>query len=84
MPLDVSNCVLYGILTTLIIFGGTQPIMRTTIYAQPSPYEELLTTSSIGADIGITAPCNTGFARTGVLRLGNRFGSNVCKTVPTV
>lgn len=64
--------------------GWGHPIILTTTYAHPSPYAELLTTSSMGADMGSTAPCNTGLARTGVLRLGNRFGSNVWSTPPTV
>lgn len=68
----------------LYLTWQNHPIIRTTTYAHPSPYAELLTTSSIGADMGSTAPCNTGFAKTGVLRLGNRLGSNVCSTPPMV
>jgi hypothetical protein len=55
-----------------------------TIYAHPSPYAQLLTSSSIGADIGTAAPCRTGFARTGVLRLGKRLGSSQCSAEPIV
>lgn len=54
------------------------------MYTHPSPYAELLTTSSTGADIGSTAPCSTGLASTGVLRLGNKFGSKACNAVPRV
>lgn len=60
------------------------PIIRMTTYAQPSPYAELLTTSSTGADMGTTAPCSTGFASTGVLRLGKRCGRREWSAVPTV
>lgn len=60
------------------------PIIRITIYAHPSPYAEHLATSSIGADIGTTAPCSTGLARTGILRLGNRCGRSECRAVPMV
>lgn len=34
--------------------------------------------------MGTTAPCNTAFARIGVLRLGKRVGSKVCRAVPRV
>lgn len=67
-----------------IITIAGYPIIRRTTYAHPSPYAELLTTPSIGADMGTTAPCSTGFANTGVLRLGNRCGRRVWSAVPTV
>lgn len=60
------------------------PIIRTTTYTHPSPYAEHRTNSSTGADRGTTAPCRTGLARTGVLRLGNKFGSRLCSAVPIV
>lgn len=58
--------------------------MEITMAAHPSPYAELLTTSSIGGDIGTTAPCKTGLARTGILRLGNKLGRRECSAVPMV
>jgi hypothetical protein len=35
---------------------ANHPIILTTTYNHPSPYAELLTTSSAGADIGTAAP----------------------------
>ena len=69
---------------TQLMMIGVYPIIRITTYAQPSPYAELLTTSSTGADMGTTAPCRTGLASTGVLRLGNRCGRREWSAVPTV
>ncbi|KKK22568.1 hypothetical protein AOCH_004770 [Aspergillus ochraceoroseus] len=54
------------------------------MYTHPSPYAEHRTTSSTGADIGTAAPCSTGFARTGVLRLGNKFGRREWRAEPIV
>ena len=34
--------------------------------------------------MGTTIPCNTGFARIGVLLLGNSAGRTVCNAVPRV
>lgn len=38
----------------------------------------------MGAVMGTTAPCSTGFASTGILRLGKRFGRREWRAVPTV
>ena len=60
------------------------PTMLITIETHPSPYAALRATSSRGADIGKTTPCNIGFAKTGIRRLGKRFGNKECRADPTV
>lgn len=58
--------------------------MLITIETHPSPYAALRATSSRGANIGRTTPCNIGFAKTGIRRLGNRFGNKECRADPIV
>jgi hypothetical protein len=60
------------------------PTIDITIAIHPSPYAALRATSSRGAVIGSTTPCKTGFAKTGIRRLGKRFGSRVWRADPTV
>lgn len=58
--------------------------MDTTRPSHPSAYAALRTTSSTGAVIGTTAPCSTGFARTGNRLLGKMPGIRELSAVPIV
>lgn len=58
--------------------------MLITIETHPSPYAALRATSSKSADMGSTTPCKIGFAKTGIRRLGKRFGNRECRADPTV
>src|SRR5205814_2899558 len=61
-----------------------QVFMTTTRLSHPSAYAAHRTSSSKSLLMGTMAPCRTGLARTGVRRLGNKFGKRVCSAVPKV
>ena len=58
--------------------------ITTTTPSQPSAYAAQRTRSSRWLVIGTRAPCSIGLASTGVLLLGNRFGSSARSAVPSV
>lgn len=69
---------LFSCLQWLILNGLTRSHaynMTTTICKNPSANAAALISSSTGAPIGTTAPCNTGVANTGFLLLGNTVGN---------